>query len=127
MRTSLKFLTAIALVCILGPVIGKADVPSNVQAGNKHAPPTINNLNATRGGPNTIVLTWTMSGHAGYIIKSIEIHRRGPNKTENVSLSPVQRWSDHNANPGVEYGYAVCATDNGGETGCAVAKYTLPQ
>ncbi|MBV8172765.1 MAG: fibronectin type III domain-containing protein [Candidatus Eremiobacteraeota bacterium] len=122
----MKFLAVVALAFILGPATGRADVPSNVQAGNTHAVPTITNLNATRGGPNTIVLTWTMQGHDGYIIKEIVIHRRGPNKTENISLSPVQRWSDRNANPGIEYGYAVCAIDNGGERGCAVAKYALP-
>jgi len=126
MRTSLKLFAAVALACALGPAVGRADVPANVQSGNTHAVPTINNLNATRGGPNKIVLTWTMSGHGGYVIKSVEIHRRGPNKTQAVSLGPVQHYSDTAANPGVEYQYAVCATDNGHETGCGYVQYALP-
>ena len=128
MQKAFLRIATLAIACALIPLVSAADVPSNVQAGNTHAPPTINNLNATRGGPGKIALTWTMSGHAGYTIQSVTIHRyAGGSHGTAIHLGPVQQWSDTNAQPDVMYGYQVCAKDNGGETGCAVAKYELPQ
>jgi hypothetical protein len=133
MKKAVLAISALAIACALIPLISAADVPSVNQAGNTHAPPTINNLNATRGGPGKITLNWTMQGHGGYTIQSVTVHRYvgSPQGTAlhgtAIHLGAVQHWSDTNAQPGVMYGYQVCAKDTGGEIGCAVAKYELPQ
>lgn len=119
---------ALAALTVALPLCTLADVPANLQSGNNHIPPTVNNLNATRGGPGKITLTWTMQGHGGYTIHSVSIHRVGNNPAGTTTqLGPVQHWSDTSANPNVKYYYQVCAHDNGHETGCGSVTYTLPQ
>ena len=105
-----------------------ADVPSNVQAGSPHTPPTIENLKATRAGMNQINLSWIMSGHGGFTVQSVTIHRTGTNpQGKTYKLGPVSRWSDWNATPNVQYRYSVCATDSGHQTACAYVEYRLQQ
>jgi hypothetical protein len=119
---------ALAALTLALPLCTLADVPANLQSGNTHIPPSVNNLNATRGGAGKITLTWTMQGHGGYTIQSVTIHRVGNNPAGTTTqLGPVQHWSDTSANPNVKYYYQVCAKDNGHETGCGSVTYTLPQ
>ena len=128
MNKALLIFAVVALACALTATTSTADVPSNLQSGHTHMPPTITNLNATRGGPTKITLTWTMTGHSGYIIKSVTVHRVGTNPNGTTfNLGPVTRWSDLNATPGVDYHYGVCAHDSGHETGCAYVEYRLHQ
>ena len=128
MNKALLIFAAAALACALASTASVADVPANLQSGNTHVPPTVTNLNATRGGPSKINLSWTMTGHDGFKVHSVTIRRVGtnPNGTT-VNLGPVTRWSDLNATPNVDYHYAVCAHDNGHETGCAYVEYRLHQ
>jgi hypothetical protein len=128
MRRALLSFATLAILCALISQMSAADVPANLQSGNTHTPPTVNNLNATRGGPNKISLSWTMSGHGGYTIQSVTIHRMGHDPAgQTTHLGVVNHWSDRNATPNVKYYYEVCAKDSGHETGCASVYYTLPQ
>jgi len=128
MKKVLPIIAAATIATAIVRTTSVADVPSNLQAGSPHTPPSITNLHATRGGMNKINLAWTMSGHGGFTVKSVTIHRTvGHGQEKTVHLGPVTRWTDWNASQNVDYRYDVCATDSGHETTCAGVEYRLQQ
>jgi hypothetical protein len=117
----------VALTAAL-PTLSNADVPPNLQSGGKHESPTVTNLKAHRGGPNTITLTWNDAAQSTYGIVSVTVrreHLRDPFRS--VTLGPVQQWSDTDAVAGAFYHYTVCAHDTGDGEGCADVTYSLPR